>query len=172
MQWEPNAGNSPRHGPGPPLDAQMFPLNCCRFICCFCPRYKSTDSEIKLVCPTRLGVLIVQGPFAPLVSGHRWSHLYLLHLSGQSCQWMDALFTATFLQFLRNVAAKWAVLAKILLKVLAIDFGVLCAGCNVSDDLQMAVVFGNREKKKINMKNQPKDSFVVLLCVMPYGARL
>lgn len=68
---KPNPGHSPRHGPGPPLDAQMFPLNRYRFICCFCPHYKSLVSEIKFVCPTRLGVLIGRGLFAPLVSGHR-----------------------------------------------------------------------------------------------------
>lgn len=92
----PNAGNSLRRRPGPLLDSQMFPLNCYGFICCFRPRYKSLVSGMKFVRPTRLGVLNGQGPFAPLVSGHRWSRLYLLHLSGQSCQEIDALFTATF----------------------------------------------------------------------------
>lgn len=67
----PNAGNSPCRGPGPLLDAQMFPLNCYGFICCFRPHYKSLVSGMKFVRPTRLGVLNGLGPFAPPVSGHR-----------------------------------------------------------------------------------------------------
>lgn len=86
---KPNAGNSPRHGPGP-LDAQMFPLNCYRFICCFCPRYKSLVSEIKFVCPTRLGVLIGQGLFAPLAFRTSMKPLIFIastrpKLSGDGC---------------------------------------------------------------------------------------
>lgn len=115
---KPNPGHSPRHGPGPPLDAQMFPLNCYRFICRSCPRYKSLVSEIKFACPTRLGVLIGQGLFAPPSFRTSMKPLIFIasvrpKLSGDKC-----FIYSNF--FLRSLATKWAVLTKTLLKVLTL----------------------------------------------------
>lgn len=146
----PNAGDSPRRRPAPPLNAQMFLLNCYGLICCFRPHYKSLVSKMKFVYPTRLGVLNGLRPFVPLVLGHQWSRLYLLHLSGQICLETVALFTA--------FTAFFVVSHKFCCQINCIDQDIDCCFECCLKDVMIVVTWKWLHKKRLSLL--PKRSEV------------